>query len=199
MKKINYFLVLALLIVSCQGDEGEIGPAGPQGEQGAQGSQGIQGTPGQNGKDAYEKLGFVEGTVTGIRRDGTPFSEPFKFEYPETYFYKGFQFNNTLGKFLYSFSYRFDPNSYQNLTMFLEVVNKDQSCETLRLITNSYNSYQLSFQFQKELNANTLFTLIAQANVEPLNYTYPVNPTLNNSIYKFAKDDYGDFQPDFFL
>lgn len=195
MKKINYFLVLALLIVSCQGDEGEIGPAGPQGEQGIQGLQGIQGTPGQNGKDAYEKLGFVEGTITGVRRDGIPFNETFKYEYSNLSYSNGFKFDNALGKYFYIIDRRLSPGTIPYFIMYCEVANKDQANETLVLNTTWYYYVDLDFLFEKELDPNTLFSLRAGARSETLNFIYPVNPTLNNSTYKFAINDNGYYDP----
>lgn len=189
MKKLLYLMLSAFLIISCQGEDGEIGPAGAQGEQGAQG---------QDGKDLLEKSGYFEGMVSGVRRDGTPFNEPFKYEYEPSWFVNGFIFDNTLGKFVYTIDRRLSPDSPPYILIYCEVTNKDQADESLSLITEAYYSQPLSFNFEKELNASTLFSIQAEAFIGEKSFTYPVNPTLNNSTYKFALNESGDFGPSFF-
>jgi hypothetical protein len=63
------------------GAPGADGLNGAQGPQGPQGPQGEPGEPGSGGESNPSKIGFMEGTITGTRRDGTPFQEEFKFEY----------------------------------------------------------------------------------------------------------------------
>lgn len=91
------------LFGSCKGPEGDPGPAGKDGVNGtngtngtsgkdgvngtngvdgATGPQGEQGIPGVDGQKAFED-GFIKGTIKGIRRDGTPFEEPFVFRMTE--------------------------------------------------------------------------------------------------------------------
>lgn len=58
--------IVSVAFVACTGEDGEPGP------------QGEEGTP---GTDAAYKAGFFEGSVSGTRKDGIPFSEFFWYEY----------------------------------------------------------------------------------------------------------------------
>lgn len=58
-----------LIITGCK--KAETGPAGPAGPAGPQGNSGLIMTSG----------GTISGTLTGIRKDGTPFTEPFGYTY----------------------------------------------------------------------------------------------------------------------
>ena len=84
--KRNYNSVLAMLIaglffISCEGEEGPPGPQGNQGDQGEQGPQGDPGADGADGSTPYVIDGFIKGTLTGTRRDGTtPINESFDFQ-----------------------------------------------------------------------------------------------------------------------
>jgi|GEM_PF-1244475 len=96
------FLILAvsisLITVSCSGDEGEVGPkgdkgdtgatgpAGAKGDTGATGENGEKGDTGEKGDDGEDgagvfKGGYIQGTLTGTRRDGVPLAVDFKLEY----------------------------------------------------------------------------------------------------------------------
>ncbi len=81
MKKliISSFIFAIFILVITMGSctkKGDMGPAGPQGEQGA------------TGTITVKKEGYIKGTLTGMHRDGTLFSETFNYTsclYDETY------------------------------------------------------------------------------------------------------------------
>jgi hypothetical protein len=71
----SYVLMAALTLAACSGSDGDPGPKGDPGD------KGLQGDTGAAGEDAASKTGYFEGTITGARKDGTPFEETFKYEY----------------------------------------------------------------------------------------------------------------------
>lgn len=77
--KLLIISAVAVLVFGGCAKDGEIGPQGPQGP------QGVQGTSGTN----FTEGGFVMGTVTGTRQDGTPFTFDFNNKYYDVqdYFY----------------------------------------------------------------------------------------------------------------
>src|SRR5688572_18542929 len=79
-KLLGYLLALSVAFASCAGEDGDPGPQGETGDKGATGATGAPGEQGAAG-EGFEKVGYFQGTVSGKRKDGTPFSEPFKFEY----------------------------------------------------------------------------------------------------------------------
>lgn len=68
-------LMAAGVLAACSGEDGDPGPQGDAGE------QGTKGDTGEEGDDAVSKVGYFQGTVTGTRKDGTPFEEDFNYEY----------------------------------------------------------------------------------------------------------------------
>src|SRR6187551_2152563 len=118
------FLCIAALIFSCQGEDGEPGPKGDQGEQGVAGSAGAAGQDGEG----LEKEGFFEGTVSGNRKDGTAFSETFKYEY--NFEAEGFSLDENSGKYIFRIQ-REEVLRNGALAMNLEVLNKGTATETI--------------------------------------------------------------------
>jgi len=187
MKSIIYLIIALAVFFSCQGPEGEVGPKGDKGDTG---EAGIPGAPGANGQDGtgFEKKGFIEGTVSGKRTDGTTFSETFKYEYGPTT--EGFKYSDSINQYVFWTSRSLNIEStdfgFPDYTrLYLGVNNKDQANETL--LANNRES-PIYFGFNKELSGSSIFVIEAEADVNGTIFTHPVNPTLNSSAYKFTTD-----------
>ena len=168
---------------SCEGDEGAIGPQGEKGEQGAPGTTGDKGGKGDGGNDgeggtgAFTKVGFFEGTITGIRSDGTPFKETFKYEYVANLAQT--MENDVFGTKRYSQSNFESPS----VSLDAQVLNKGTEKETLR-------PYQFEFSFSKEIgdkmfkvNAYLYYSYYSN-NIEISNYVH--NMTTGVISYDFT-------------
>jgi hypothetical protein len=145
-----YSIMVSAALAACSGEDGDPGPQGEQGEKGPQGEQGPQGNPGIG---AAYKTGSVEGTVAGKRKDGTAFSETFKYEYT---------FNNVQafyqddGETLFDVSRYLDPTG-NGPSMFMELKQVSEG-----VLEPSSTSYSINFDFQKELNNDDLFVIDVQ-------------------------------------
>jgi hypothetical protein len=138
MKRLNFLaplLAFSIALASCTGDDGEPGPKGDTGDTGAAGADGI----------GIQKNGFFEGTASGIRTDGTAFSEAFKFEYSESLL-QGFE-DNTI-----------DILKDDNSESYFSVYDLELSGNSLVVSNTTY----LYFKLVKELNATDLFVLRAR-------------------------------------
>jgi hypothetical protein len=201
IRLIFYALISASLLVACQGDMGDPGPQGDQGlqgEKGDKGDKGDDGEDGENGEDGedgkdgkgFEKKGFFQGTVSGTRRDGTPFNEAFNFEYGPTY--------EGITQSVYGAPPTFDVFRYEDpgsdLSSFYArfiVTNKGTANENLIWGATGEYSDNGQFTLNKELSPSTLFVLSARPIFEQRTYTLPINTTLNNSTYKFVLNQNG--------
>lgn len=57
MKKIVFFLMLAVALASCKGDEGPMGPSGNNGQNGKDGQNGQNGQDGKDGENGKDGIG----------------------------------------------------------------------------------------------------------------------------------------------
>jgi hypothetical protein len=119
--------------------------AGPKGDTGAQGPQGPV-VDMQNG-------GHITGTITGTRRDGTAFSEPFSY----TYYFPGSASSGSLdstGINSYNFNFQrqeADIFSNNNCSMYIMTTSK----------TATSGNMGFNLVFQKTLSASKLFNFSA--------------------------------------
>jgi hypothetical protein len=141
---ISVFFVCVVLLAACSGEDGD---PGPQGDQGLKGDQGNQGIAGNNG---YQKLGSLQGTVVGTRKDGTAFSEPFKYEYTGDSVH-GFTSPNGVKNINVS---RY-LNSFADSYMHLGLKSEDE------ILTPSSATYSCYFNFIKQLDSETMFKISA--------------------------------------
>lgn len=156
-------LACGLFLVSACSD----GDVGPQGEKGETGAAGEAGADGADGADDSIKLGYFEGTVTGIHRDDdSEFSEDFKYEYSE-YDYE------TLDSDRANF-YRLGTPTDQNLYLYIALDYSRDGNE----ITSPEISYY-SFSIEKELSASSLFIF----------YAISYSASNNSEITNFSYDD----------
>lgn len=127
--------LMALMFIGCK--KAETGPAGAQGPQGATG-QGLTGT----------NSGFVTGTVTGTRRDGTPFSETFNYTY---------YFGNDSGSLDSSAAnnYNFSLSRGVNDIFSSNYANISMMTTSKTAPTGTISS--LNFGFEKSLGSNKMF------------------------------------------
>lgn len=177
----SFILVLITsLSFSCEGPQGEIGPKGDPGDPGQTGATGASG---QNGA-GFEKRGYIQGTVSGNRTDGTAFSESFKYEY-----------GPAREGFIYDYSYLRDVFiTYRSLDLESEYFNNrirfdfgvDKKGTANESLISLPGRAPLDFEFSKELTGGSVFVILARAITESKVFEYPVNPTLNNSTYKFT-------------
>src|SRR3989337_2832665 len=142
---ISVFFVCVVLFAACSGEDGD---PGPQGEQGLQGDQGNQGIAGNSG---YQKLGSLEGTVVGTRKDGTAFSESFKYEYTMDSVH-GFSLQNGVKNIAVNRSLNSFSDSYMNLNLKSED----------GILSPSSAAYSCYFNFFKQLDSETLFRITAR-------------------------------------
>lgn len=179
IRLVFYVLISVSLLVACQGEEGEPGP---------QGEQGLLGEKGDSGEDGvgFEKKGFFQGTVSGTRRDGTPFNEAFNFEYGPIYEGITQGINGAPPTFEV---YRYNDPTSEGSYFYTEfnVTNKGTANENLVWDTD-YGSFNLV----KEISPTTLFVLSARPRFEEINYTSPVSFALNNEVYKFVLNQDGN-------
>lgn len=177
---ILFCLGLFIAIASCSGDDGD---TGPQGEQGAKGDKGDTGAA---GADALAKNGYIDGTVTGTRQDGTAFTETFKYEYrgditilddDDFYVYR----NSDLG----------DDSQYIEIDGSIANAGTPQ-----QTVTPTY----FRLEFIKEISVNTLFRLDAwfynnegnSADVTITNYSYNATTGVLTFNYSFTGDGTDD-------
>lgn len=174
-----YSLLVGAILAACAGEDGE---PGPQGDLGERGDVGDQGTKGQAGLGTATKTGFLEGTVAGMRKDGTAFNEAFKYEYT---------FENTQtssqgvgGKYYHATRFLsangYSPYLYLNMIQVSEGVFKP-----------AYTSWGMEFNFQKELSADALFEINAVPYFAATpGYTMELAPE-QNAAYHFGTDSEG--------
>ena len=174
-KLFGYLLALSVAVASCAGEDGDPGPQGETGETGATGAAGAQGAVG----DGFEKVGYFQGTVSGKRTDGTPFSEPFKYEY---------------GSRLLSFGIiilylaRTNKSSFSESDSYLEVNSLQLSGNTLVADPNATGVY---FNFSKELNATDLFVVNARPYFRDMeSHVMQISPS-QNETYGFETNSNG--------
>jgi hypothetical protein len=174
--------MVGAVLAACTGEDGEPGPQGDPGEKGEKGDQGAQG---ETGIGAAYKLGFLEGTVVGSRKDGTAFNEAFKYEYT---FENVQMFRQEGDRKFFTASRSQDPTSYSpNLYMDMEQVSEG-------VFKPTSQSYEMDFQFSKDIGNGSLFLINASpyfastpAYVTELsaeqNATYAFSTTQNGIYY----------------
>lgn len=79
-KLIFPLMIIVVILSACKGDDGPEGPQGPAGNPGTAFS--------------FAQGGFIEGTITGTRQDGTPFTLDFNYKYYYEADYYRFDINN---------------------------------------------------------------------------------------------------------
>lgn len=174
------FLIIASLIAACEGDPGPEGPQGPQGEQGPEGPE-----------PARVAKGSFQGTVSGIRRDGTPFTETFNYEYANTAG-EGFKDDPVTGKTSFYLGRYNTANGDNGSVVFnFSVMNKDTPSESL-FFTPSQSLYSTIFYFNltKEISASELFLVTTSTSFSSSVIFQAINEA-DNTLYKFTTDYYG--------
>lgn len=174
-----YALMTAAALAACSGEDGEPGPQGEPGAQGPQGEQGPQGTPGVG--SAY-KLGSLEGTVTGTRKDGTAFSETFKYEYT---------FNNVQAFYEENGQKYLDVSRYAESTgngpsLYMELKQVSEG-----VFEPAEVSYYVDFNFRKELSTDDLFVIDAQPYFLATEAFVKALSDEQNDTYNFATSSNG--------
>lgn len=175
-KRLFYLLFAAFVLVNCAGEDGDPGPAGEQGIQGEKGDKGDKGDAGENGKDgeAFAKVGTLEGTFKGTRRDGTPFEYPFSYDYNS---YESVSaFTQQEGKTVLTIE-RHNGYPFRDYAYFELEVNNG-------VLTPFSDYYTMSFDFHKEVNATTLFSM----EIEPSFQDFPGE---HRAMSDEANDKYG--------
>lgn len=179
LKKTLYVILAAALIAACSGEDGDPGPQGETGPQGEQGAPGAQGAAGTAGKSSIIKLGFLNGTVSGVRKDGTVFSETFNYEYSSDSIQAFYSVNGI--KQIESYRW-LNPTGDASMELKLKV----QSEGVLVPQNPTYSAY---FRFVKALNGDNLFAIQArpyflatEAFVRQISYE------LNDAVYNFSTD-----------
>jgi hypothetical protein len=173
-------LLIAIAIISCQGEQGPEGPqgdTGATGAAGANGSKGDKGDQGDPGADALQPSGFISGTIVSTRRDGTPINETFKYEYAANGVQLSFK-PLTEGKRGFTAT-RSDIDKTSSITLF---VSQDE---------NDLSDVQITgfgLEFNKALSASQLFEFTSSLRfsdlpASPLTFYYPLAPE-NNDDYK---------------
>ncbi len=135
-KYLYFALAISLFLGACA-EDGEPGPKGEQGEQGLAGN------------DSYFKLGSLEGTFSGTRRDGTAFSEPFSFEYTSDSL---LAFSEENGEKLIYIS-----RNGRNGRMYMELKQTDEG-----YLVSTLSPYSTYFNFTKALDEESLFEIKAR-------------------------------------
>jgi hypothetical protein len=170
-KQSKFFaLAVAMALVSCKGEEGEIGPKGEIGTSGPQGPAGA----------SYDKVyenSFMKGTITGKRKDGTTFSEPFEYKLAP-----GNASFETISATEHSILLRrlkSMGSSYDDyMDMRVTVTNKDQASASAKF-TSAYS------KFTKELANRNLFAVEAAPSFNAREITLPMSRA-NNVNYKLV-------------
>lgn len=176
-KHFFYLLLACAIISSCTGDDGDPGPQGEQGLEGEKGDAGDTGAQGAAGNGSVTKLGFFEGTVSGKRKDGTAFSEAFKYEYSYDSMQAYYEVNGV--KYLNATRYF----STMGGGLYLDMRLKEQEGVLIPQAI-SYSSY---FKFVKEIDADNLFSLTARPFFESTEaFVRPINYELNSTTYHFS-------------
>ncbi|MBT1699554.1 hypothetical protein KK083_21830 [Fulvivirgaceae bacterium PWU4] len=177
IKTLLYSFIVLAFVAACAGEDGDPGPQGEQGEQGLQGAQGPQGTPGIG--SAY-KTGSLEGTVAGTRKDGTAFSEAFKFEYT----YNSVQaFYEEAGQKYLDASRFADPSGNgPSMNMDLKQVSEG-------VLEPANYAYSVDFDFQKPLNNDDIFVIDAQPYFRATEAYVRSLTEEQNDIYNFSSSN----------
>jgi hypothetical protein len=153
VKLFFYAFMASAAILGCAGEDGDPGAKGDTGEHGQQGAP---------GNDAAIKIGLIEGTIEGTRRDGTAIDQDFKFE------------------FVYG-SESLDADSYIDFYRFgtageaiAHAANFDAPAENFAAlggyIDGDFLMETFNFGFTKELSSTKLFRLTTEAFTRPFNY-----------------------------
>lgn len=198
IKFLTHLIVISSLLFACDGgDPGPEGPQGPQGAQGEQGTPGEQGPEGVAGKDGqgYVKAGYVEGTVSGNRKDGTAFTETFKYEYAENSTIY-FDVDPFTGK-TYFIIYR--EGDTDNSSVYMQFSVEDPGTENETVAFGSEYLYDPVFEleFTKEMDESTLFYIEANAKTYGSSFWQMIGDA-EIETYNFATDDEGRLMFDFF-
>lgn len=170
--KLFYFLLAGAIFFSCEGEEGEPGPKGDTGEQGLQGEQGPAGEDGQ-GLD-YIQTGFIKGTISGTRKDGTPIDEEFNFEYRRGA-KEGFEIEDNFAELGF---YRYEdtsPSNYSRAYISLDIYNLDGN--------PTIAADNVMLDLYKELDQNQLFQFSFDLRKDEQTISYYIDPS--NSTYSF--------------
>jgi hypothetical protein len=167
-KHFFYLLLACVALAACSGKDGDPGP------QGNSGSQGDKGNTGNTGKGAAIKLGFLDGTVSGKRKDGTAFSENFKYEYSFDSVQTFVDYGGGL-KYLHITRYL---NTQDNTSLTLELWDQEG---VISVVSNSVH-----FKFLKELDADNLFVVEAEPFLEATPaFVREIDYDQNNKTYHF--------------
>lgn len=175
IKQLAYVLLAgSVMAVSCQGEDGAVGPQGTQGDQG---QQGPQGSPGMS---STQKDGFIKGTISGKRKDGTAFQESFENNY--RYYAEGFRKESGLDKLSL---FRSGEAASSNAIHFdLLVHNKGTSTQQVQI-----RDYYMDFL--KKLSNNEAFAVNVEALFKDLTVVYPIAPTNTTYDFDFVFQSYG--------
>lgn len=160
IKLLSITICVAALLAGCRGEDGDPGP------------QGLKGTAGAN---AVAKIGYLSGTVSGTRQDGTSFSETFKYEYAADSTFS-FTEDGNGNKIINITRY---SNSLNDASMSMNLVQKDG---TLAPAT----SYAANFSFIKELTPSSLFSISARAYFKATTAFVRNISSAQNKIYNFS-------------
>jgi hypothetical protein len=174
-----YVLLAAMTLAACSGDDGDPGPKGDTGD------QGTKGDTGEEGEDAASKVGYFEGTVEGIRKDGTPFEETFQYEYV---------FGNEIFSGNEILLQRFETasgaiaNAISEGTMQEKGYLKFAASKDGQVIVPN----DLDFFFTKGINATQLFQMNAKPYLSDASYKRLIELSPEqNAIYNFQRGKSG--------
>lgn len=172
-----YVLLMIVALMGCAGEQGEPGPQGNSGEQGAKGDTGDKGDPGTG----FETAGYLRGTITGHRQDGTPLAEAFDYKYAvaNDYFFTDSFWGNTF----FQVHRRETPQYADNaVTLDLQVTEAFTPGESLTNLVADVNSI---INFSRQLSAGTIFKLQARPEYRSMAYLHAITPE-QNLTYNFA-------------
>lgn len=167
-------LALALLFPGC----GKDGDPGPQGTPGTQGATGAAGADGKSSFQLSTDYGNIQGTITGIRNDGTAFSEPFDFNACKD---KGGIENGFDGHYLALT--RYGQGSNNKMSFYLSFEKNQMSYS---------RSSTVDFQFFKEITGNSAFRINGIMVNHEISVAWPIDPYLNDAKYHFIFNTNGD-------
>ena len=188
LRNLIFTVLTAALLASCAGEDGEIGPQGEQGEQGEQGDKGDTGDQGEQGEpgEYASKLGYFEGTVTGVRRDGTAFTEDFKYE---------FAFGNDAveeGNYHLNRYETFAGAIAYSTTHLIPSIDKGYLLFTAQQRDGVWEPSDMVLGFEKALSSTSLFKLQARPYDEDVTFDLfiQLSPEANGK-YKFSMVESG--------
>lgn len=179
MKHIIMLSCLAAgLIFSACGD-GDPGPQGPEGERGKEGSG-----------SGLIKRGYFTGTVTGVRRDGTSFSETFDYQYARDVF-EGFSYDWETGSTLVTIIRQKNTNADEGfINLQFKVLNAGTENERIDFHVPYEWSWPFNFRFAKEMESSGLFQFVTYSRMRNIPFRRIISRE-ENAKYKFVEDEKG--------